>query len=312
MRYMVWIPLAVSVLVAVAAPAAAVRIPPWARPAALTGGAVLAAAGWLWSLALLATSLAQRLPALARGLDLRVPARPAVDLPPSTVGAVAAGAAVVAVLTLVTVLARLARDLVRAERMVRRLPGGRVHVVAHRLPAAYAVGAVTDGRIVVTTAMLACLDADERAAVLAHEQAHLTGHHHWLRMVVDCCAAVDPLLRHLPRLVEAACERWADERAVRTTGQRVVLARALGKAALATLRAPRSAGPVTATGPRSTPTATALARGDGVAERIAALLDGPPRPARIPVPIAVLSLMLAVVSIGSAVHASADCLAPFR
>ncbi|WP_248836751.1 M56 family metallopeptidase [Frankia sp. AgKG'84/4] len=306
---MVWIPLVVSVLVAVAAPAAAVRIPPWARPAALTGGAVLAAVGWLWSLALLATTLAQRLPGLARGLDLRVPVRPAVDLLPSTVGAVAAGATVVAVLTLAMVLARLARDLVRAERMVRRLPGGRVHIVAHRLPDAYAVGGVTDGRVVVTTAMLACLEADERAAVLAHEQAHLTGRHHWLRMVVDCCAAVDPLLRHLPELVEAACERWADERSVRTTGQRVVLARALGKAALATLRAPQ---PATATDARSSVSVTGLNHGGGVAERISALLEGPPRPARIPVPIAVGSLMLAVLSIGSAVHASVDCLAPFR
>ncbi|MCK9894926.1 M56 family metallopeptidase [Frankia sp. AgB32] len=308
---MVWIPLVVSVAIAVAAPAAALRTPPWARPAALTGGAVLAATGWLWSLALLAASLAQRLPGLARGLDLRVPPRPAVDLPPSTVGAVAAGAVVVAVLTLVAVVARLARDLLRAERMVRRLPDGRVHVVAHRLPNAYAVGGVTDGRVVVTTAMLACLDTDERAAVLAHEQAHLAGRHHWLRMVVDCCAAVDPLLRHLPRLVDAACERWADERAVRTTGQRVVLARALGKAALATLRAPRPGRPAAETVARASRTVTGLDHGS-VAERIAALLDGPPRPDRIPVPLAVLSLTLAVVSIGSAVHASADCLAPFR
>jgi Zn-dependent protease with chaperone function len=308
---MVWVPLLASVAVALGAPRIARRIPPRARPAALTGAAVGAAVGWLWSLALLATSLAERIPALGRRLHLPAPVRPVATLPPSPVGAVAVLVVAVAAVTLLAVGSRLARDLLRAERMVRRLPAGPVHVVPHRIPDACAVGGVTGGRIVITTAMLECLDADEREAVLAHEQAHLTGGHHWLRMTVACCAAVDPFLRQLPRLVDAACERWADERAVRASGQRVVLARALGKAALATLRASRPDEPAAAVVAGPSSTAFWFDRG-GVAERMAALLAGPPPRARTPVGVLVASAGLTIITLGSAVHASADYLALFH
>lgn len=333
MRYMVWVPLLMNLAVVCGAPALARRIPYRVRPGVLTGTAAVAAVGWLWSLALLATSLAERLPSLGHRLDLPVPGPGrTAELPPAAVGACASAVVAIAVVTLVVATVRLARELARAERLVRRLPAGRVHVVAGELPDACAIGGVTGSRIMITTGLVDCLDAAERAAVLAHEQAHLAGRHHWLRLVVACCAATDPLLRRLPQLVEAACERWADERAAQPAGQRTVLARALGKAALATLRAsgtaPRANASATgsATKPDSMPdsmpdrelapgfgagpTACGFDRG-AVPERMAALLAGPPRATGSPAWLLMSTVVTALV-LGSCVHASTDFLTLLR
>jgi len=321
MRYMVWVPLLLSVVVAGGAPAFARALPHRMRPAGLTGVAVVSAAGWLWSWALLAASLAERLPSAAHQLHTSAAARSA-DLPPAAVGACALVAVAGALLAALVASIRLARELARAERLVRGLPAGRVHVIAQALPDAFAVGGVSGGRVVITTGMLACLDDDERRAVLAHERAHLAGRHHWLRMVVACCAAVDPLLRHLPELVETACERWADERAARASGQRTVLARALGKAALASLRSADagSAGPDSACSgspasgammPTTGPFACGFGRG-GVPERMSALLAGPPHAPRAPGGILLVSAGVTALVIGAGIHASTDLLALLR
>ncbi|WP_050997256.1 MULTISPECIES: M56 family metallopeptidase [Frankia] len=307
---MVWVPLVVNVIVAVCAPALARRLPYRVKPAALTTGAVLAAAGWVSSLTLLAASFADRVPALAHRLGATVRA-PQAELPPSLAGATAVLAVGAAAGMLLTAAARIGRDLIRAERLVRRLPPGRVHVLPQRRPDACAVGGVTGGRVVITAGMLDCLDSAEREAVLAHEHAHLTGGHHWLRMVVACCAAVDPLLRHLPGLVESACERWADEHAARATGQRRVLAQALGKVSLATLRETQGHRPGDAGVSRSTPTTCGFDH-SGVTERMVALLDGSASATRVPATVLLATSALTAIMIGSAVHASTDYLALLR
>lgn len=61
--------------------------------------------------------------------------------------------------------------------------------------------AIADGRIVVSTAMLACLDAGERAALVAHERAHLAGRHHRFLLVVRFAARANPLLMPLLSLI---------------------------------------------------------------------------------------------------------------
>lgn len=80
--------------------------------------------------------------------------------------------------------------------------------------------------IVVTSAVLDSLDESELAAVLAHEQAHLTGRHHPLLMVLRALAASTP---RLPLFVQGATatarllEMCADDVAVRQHGAQPLL-----------------------------------------------------------------------------------------
>ncbi|MFI0966588.1 M56 family metallopeptidase [Streptomyces sp. NPDC021080] len=88
-------------------------------------------------------------------------------------------------------------------------------------------------RIVVTVGMLRALKPRERAVLLAHERAHLSGRHHLLFAVVDLSATVHPALRSLRGLLGFHLERWADEVAAATVGDRRVAAAAIARAALA-------------------------------------------------------------------------------
>ncbi|MFJ2173068.1 M56 family metallopeptidase [Streptomyces sp. NPDC101062] len=130
----------------------------------------------------------------------------------------------------------------RAQEALAGLPGGELAVLADEAPYAYALpgpgpgraprtGAGA-GRIVVSTGMLACLDDQERDALIAHERAHLAGRHHRFLLTVRLAARANPLLRPLRAAVAYTSERWADEEAARVTGERTVVARAIGKAAL--------------------------------------------------------------------------------
>jgi beta-lactamase regulating signal transducer with metallopeptidase domain len=81
--------------------------------------------------------------------------------------------------------------------------------------------------------MLSALDAPERHVLLAHERAHLAHHHARIRLVVDLAAAVNPILVPVRETVAFLLERWADERAAESAGDRRTAARALARAALA-------------------------------------------------------------------------------
>ncbi|MET8701799.1 M48 family metalloprotease [Kitasatospora sp. NPDC004723] len=123
------------------------------------------------------------------------------------------------------------------------------------------------GRIVVTAGMLRALDAPERAALLAHERAHLTARHHLFLALAAHAAAAHPALRALRAPLGYHLERWADESAAARVGDRRVTARAVGRAALAAGRSPWPGRP------RHAP----AAHGGPVPRRVAALLH--PRPA---------------------------------
>ncbi|WP_434614858.1 M48 family metalloprotease [Arthrobacter sp. A5] len=103
---------------------------------------------------------------------------------------------------------------------------------------AYAVP-VGRGTVVVSTAMMDTLDAGERRALLAHEQAHLTHRHHLHRLAASLGTALNPLLGPLAREVKLQTERWADESAATLT-TRQVTARSLARAALAAAMVPRA------------------------------------------------------------------------
>ncbi|MEU1074370.1 MULTISPECIES: M48 family metalloprotease [unclassified Streptomyces] len=133
----------------------------------------------------------------------------------------------------------------------------------------------TRGRIVVSRAMLTCLDAGEQRALIAHEEAHLTARHHRFLLAAGLAARANPFLRPLRTAVAYTAERWADEDAARTVGDRRTVARAIAKAALAS-------GP-TATGRGAATALAGFATAGPVPRRVAALLGPvPPAPALPP------------------------------
>jgi hypothetical protein len=156
------------------------------------------------------------------------------------------------------------RALVEAHRMARECPhGSELMVLEDDRPLAHALPG-RPGRIVVSTTMLATLAPAERRALLAHERAHLAGAHHLFVAVVDVLAAANPLLRPLTKVIRYTTERWADEVAAGHVGDRSVVARAVGKAALA------------ARGHHTKPRIALAATAGPVPRRVAALLTAPP------------------------------------
>jgi hypothetical protein len=76
------------------------------------------------------------------------------------------------------------------------------------------------------------LTREERAAVLAHEQAHLDLHHHRYVRATEVCAAALPFLTPIARKVRFNTERWADEAAASAVGSRRLVARTIARVAL--------------------------------------------------------------------------------
>ncbi len=173
---------------------------------------------------------------------------------------------------------RSARSLMRASADSRTL--GPIHsgliVVDDAVPTAFAV-AGAPGHVVVSTAMLHALDADERKVLLAHEAAHLRHHHHLYNQLAQLAAAANPLLRPLARVIAGNTERWADEVAAVEVGNRNLVARGLARAALA-----RHAHAEVSPGAQPSGTDAALAATDvQLADRIRLLLEPAPRRASL-------------------------------
>ncbi|WP_270888790.1 M56 family metallopeptidase [Pedococcus sp. 5OH_020] len=169
---------------------------------------------------------------------------------------------------------RCAADLVAAEAACRRLGPGThgLVVVEDSHPDAYALPGLA-GRVVVSTAMLRALAADERRVLLAHEQAHLRHHHHVYIQLAELAAAANPILRPVATAVRVGTERWADEDAAAQTGDRPLVARTLARASLAKHQSPRS---------RPEALRAALPSVESaVVTRTRALLAPAPRPRRI-------------------------------
>lgn len=182
----------------------------------------------------------------------------------------------------------LASELWRARRARRRhiaaltLVGTHdarrgITVVEHPAAAAYCVPGV-HRRIVLTSAALAALDAEQLAAVLAHERAHLAGRHDLVLAFVRAVARAIPLppLRAAATEVGTLVEMLADD-AVGGREQRRDLA-----AAVVMLG---GGGP-------PTPTVALSAAGAGATERVVRLLS-PIHP--LPRPLAAAILGLAVI-----------------
>jgi hypothetical protein len=297
------LPLLACALLGASAPRLGRRLPPATAVRLLTAAMLVAALATGFVLAVAGVLVLAQIPLVAAlghwsagvvGAALPVPA------------AVGGLAAITVCGLLAAALRRAAlagRDLVLSAVACRRLGpavAGLV-VVDDDEPEAYALPGF-GGRVVVSTAMLRALPADERRVLLAHEAAHLNGRHHLWVQAAEVAAAANPLLRPGARAVRAAVERWADEVAAAEVGDRTLAARALARAGLAR-----------AAGRRDVPLpgvalAGAGARG-GVADRARALLAGPP-PRRRVLAAAVAGLML--VTVFAALVTSVDTEARFE
>jgi Zn-dependent protease with chaperone function len=172
----VYLPVALSVLVAAVGRQGATRLAPTSGTViALVAAAVLCAAGTTWALVLLALTLLGFTPlaeevATEHGVVLVQPV-------PGVVGALAAvalGYGVVRVSRVVRARRATRREL---RRLCESRGPGELAVVPVPQPHAFAVPG-RPGRVLVTQGLLGLLDGPERRVVLAHERAHLAGWHH--------------------------------------------------------------------------------------------------------------------------------------
>ncbi|MGW2329297.1 M56 family metallopeptidase [Streptomyces sp. NPDC001700] len=182
---------------------------------------------------------------------------------------VAGKAAILALIPVALACAATVRRHLRARRRAQEAVAGLADELVTTLPDdeayAYALPAASGrpGRIVVSTAMLACLNASEQRALIAHEHAHLAGRHHRYLLAAQLAARANPLLLPLRGAVAYCAERWADEEAAGAVADRKVVARAVGKAALVSRGTPA-------------PTLAGFAAPGPVPRRVAALLGPVP------------------------------------
>jgi Peptidase family M48 len=229
MTIAVYLPLLLALPLAAGAGWIAARGAPGPAARALVAAALVAGASWTWSLLLLVLTLLDDVSPLATLDDHHT-----IKLPQPVPDAVALGAAVL----LVWGAVRLAQDVYRRRDTVRRLraagsPQIDLVVADWAAPLAVAVPG-RPGHLLVTTGMLKLLDADGRRVVFTHERSHLAHGHHRLAAAASMAAAINPLLAGARDAVAYLVERWADEDAARTVGDRDLTARTVAHAALAT------------------------------------------------------------------------------
>ncbi|MEU6507151.1 M56 family metallopeptidase [Streptomyces sp. NPDC046942] len=230
MKFDVYGPLVLSPLPVLVCPVLARRVAPALAARVLASAAVVTALATTWSLVLLAAALLGDTPPVIR--EARENGHRVMDPVPEAIG-------LGACLVLLVVAVRVHRA-VRAERSTRRAlrrlcagqpDGTELIVAASEVPQAFAIPG-RPGRILVTSAMLSALAPAERRVLLAHERAHLVHRHGALVTAVTLAAAANPLLRPVRTAVAFLVERWADEQAAATVGDRRVTALALARAAL--------------------------------------------------------------------------------
>jgi hypothetical protein len=280
----VYLPLLVPLAAALSAGRLARGLDPRLATWLLTCSAVMLAAATATVLSLLAVAGVIQIPLVAQlgKLSLQIIQRD--DAPSVSVALLAAIALSAAGAAAVRMAYRRLRALLAAAGQARCLPGTGELVIMQDdgVAEAFTVPG-RPGRIVVSTGMLAALHKNERHALLAHERAHLRGHHHWFTAAAQLAGAANPLLRPLARAVAFTVERWADEDAAAVTGDRRLVARTIAKAALAKAAAARpgtvpgwAAGSTLSVTGRASDLAD-LSGGGPVPRRVAALLTVAPQ-----------------------------------
>jgi beta-lactamase regulating signal transducer with metallopeptidase domain len=289
-RLIVYLPLLIPVLAAVTARPLAARLEPRDATWLLTGAAFLLAGCGTVALALLAASAAARVPIMASLGHYSRDVVHRADPTSAVTGAVAALVLIVAAVGVGVAFRHRARALAESYRRAARLhDDGAVVVVRGSAVEAYALPG-WPGRIVVSGSLLEALDEPGRAALLAHERAHLAGRHHLFTTVAHLAAAANPVLLPLARTVDYTVERWADEHAARVTGDRRLVALTIGQVAMMVTPARWPAatlGMVQAAARRAS-----VAWAGPVPRRVAALLGPPPRSRVLLLAVAALVVVL--------------------
>ncbi|HEX4062110.1 MAG TPA: M48 family metalloprotease [Streptosporangiaceae bacterium] len=281
--------LTVSLLAALSARWLAEWLPPRTATWLLAGGAVALAGTSGAMLGLVVLAAAVRTSRVAALGHMSLPTMIKDDPTPGPAGVAAGVLLAAAALAAAWVGFRRARALIATHRLARHLPGSaQVVVIADEAADAYAAPG-WPGRIVVTSGMMLALGVDERRVLLAHERAHVTGHHYLFTAAARLAAAANPLLRPVNAAVRYSIERWADEEAAAATGDRSVAAHAVARAALAAAAAPAQR-PSPALGVVTT--ADRMREAGAVPRRVAALLRPPPRGRQM-----LLAVAIALVSV---------------
>ena len=205
----------------------------WTARAPLLGIVTCLTAGWsvVAALGLAGLTLAVHATALGGGLShligacvLRLRATYATPggatvagLGLTLAGAMAARTAVTAITHLRAVGRQASRHAQTARLVGHREPALGAVLVEHQEPVAYCVA----GRyptVILTTGALQALDPDQLDAVLAHERAHLAGHHHRLLAMARIGRHVlpfMPLMQEADAQVARLVELHADDAATR-------------------------------------------------------------------------------------------------
>jgi Zn-dependent protease with chaperone function len=235
--HFVWSVVVVPPLVVLVVRLLADRLPPAAAARAVAWSAVVVAAASTVNLLLFALKAVAQVPAVGRtfGWSARVVTADTAAEPWVPWLSVVLLAAVA---VSVTLRWRRHRDVLALGRL--QDPGPLV-VLPDPAARAFAVPG-RPGYVVVTTGMRALLTDRQFDALLAHEQAHLSGRHHRLARLAGLAAAAHPALWWVARHVDYLIERAADEAAAAEVGSRRTVAHAIGAAALATA----GTGPATA------------------------------------------------------------------
>ena len=185
MNALVYLPLLVPVLAAAAARPLAARLEPRLATWLLTAATVALAVFSTAALALLAASALAQVPFLASLGNYSQPVLRSGDPVPAVAGSAAALLLTAAAVAVAVVIRGRGRALAESYRRAARMaPGGRVVVVPGHAIEAYALPG-SPGRIVVSGRLLDALDDRGRAALLAHEHAHLDGQHRDQQRQVD-------------------------------------------------------------------------------------------------------------------------------
>ena len=240
----VYLPLLAAVALGAAGPALGRRLPPAVAAVLLTAAALVTSLTSLASLSLLTGVVVLRIPEFAA--EGRLSDAVLMHGPVTPLEGAVAGAALLALLPFaIRAGIRLWRESARTYRLAKAFSAHPASIAVIQDPRAQAFAvpgipslpghAAIPTRIVATDSLLRTLDEDQRRAMFAHEQAHLRRRHHLYLLLTNLAVVANPLLWRLPDAVTEATERWADEDAAVAVGDREVLARALGRAALSNL-----------------------------------------------------------------------------
>jgi Zn-dependent protease with chaperone function len=275
--WLLYLPLVIPALAGATARPLAARLEPSQAAWVLTAAAVVLAACSMAALALLAAYAAAQAPLIAAAGDYSAAVFRRGAPIPVAVGLAAAPALAAGAVAVIIMFGTRIRALAEAYRHAARLqPEDGIVVLPGPDIDAYALPG-HPGRIVVTSRLLDCLDDRRRTALIAHEQAHLTGRHHLFAAAARLAGTANPLLIPVARAVDYTLERWADEHAAAITKDRTLVARTIGQVALLAGPRGRPEGGLALGIIRPLTTQVSLLRAGPVPRRVAALLATPPR-----------------------------------